>query len=77
MQKRDEREREGREGGKDAGERRERERGGKEELHLNGAMKSKVRMIKSLSPLNQATPQKRSLICYHWHCYSCCALITI
>ena len=58
------------------GERRERERGGKEELHLNGAMKSKVRMIKS-SPLNQATPQKRSLVCYHCHYNSCCALVTI
>ena len=26
---------------------------------------------------NQATPEKISLVCCRWHCYSCCTLITI
>ena len=41
------------------------------------ATKSKVRMIKSLSTQYQAIPEKISLVCCRWHCYSCCILITI
>ena len=38
------------------------------------AMKSKVRMIKSY--YHHSTKLYRD-ICCHWHCYSCCTLVTI
>ena len=40
-------------------------------------MKSKVRMIKTLSPLYQAIPEKYHSFVAVGICYSCCILITI
>ena len=40
------------------------------------AMKSKVHMIKSYHHSTKLY-RKISLVCCHWHCYSCCALVTI
>ena len=41
------------------------------------AMKSKVCMIKSLSPQCKGIQEKTSLVCCRWHCYSCSTLVTI
>ena len=38
------------------------------------AMKLKVRMINTII---QAIPEKISLVCCRWHCYLCCALVTV